>query len=147
MIETIEDDQTRLAQTLARETPKTIAQIRRDVVAESGRPFSYRRARDAVRLARTRPLSSAERLDPSAMADRIMRLLDRDLAGIEAASGRIDLERLDRIAATLRRIEPIRPKAEGRKTASLRSLLPTADEQAEGSEQTEGLASLRSAEG
>lgn len=64
------------------------------------------------------------------MADRILVLLDRDLAALEQGSGKVDLERLDRIARTLRTVEPIRPKGEGKKAASLRSILPTGDEQA-----------------
>lgn len=80
---------------------------------------------------------------PTALAARMLRLVERELASLEAKRGPTDLERLDKLAATLRRLEPLRPTADGPsqsrggKPADLRSLVP-------GEGKPEGLGGLRS---
>jgi hypothetical protein len=49
---------------------------------------------------------------PVALAGRMLRLLERELCAIEG-QGTLDLERLDKLAATLRRLEPLRPASGG----------------------------------
>jgi hypothetical protein len=44
---------------------------------------------------------------PVALAGRMLRLLERELCAVEG-QGTVDLERLDKLAATLRRLEPLR---------------------------------------
>ena len=58
-------------------------------------------------------------------------VLDCDLVRSRRELCQLDLDRLDRIAKTLRTVEPIRPKAEGRKASSLRSLVPVGEESSE----------------
>jgi transposase len=63
---------------------------------------------------------------PSELAQRIVRILQRELAAIEQKRGAADLDRLDKLTATLRRAEPLcSPSKQGRedKRADLRSLM------------------------
>jgi hypothetical protein len=121
----VEDDQIERAAELARSTPLSAAAIHREIRAESRQPISYRRIAAAVRSARQSP-----DVDRSAtgLASRILTLLDRELAAAERNRGKVDLDRLDKIAATLRRIEPLQPKAEKERKAGLSALLPTEDQ-------------------
>lgn len=64
------------------------------------------------------------------MAERMMRLLDRELERLERSTEATDLSRLDQIAATLRRLEPIRPKAGEKRASSLQRFIE--DQQPEG---------------
>ncbi|HMF61038.1 MAG TPA: hypothetical protein VK595_11745, partial [Vicinamibacterales bacterium] len=50
---------------------------------------------------------------PRALAARMLRVLERELAALEAKRGPADLERLDRIAATLRRLDPLQSERNG----------------------------------
>lgn len=117
---------------LALSTDLPAAEIHRRIRAGSdgGQPLkvSYRSTALSVRLARaTSP--DVRRADPASMAARILALLNADLTRLEAASGPADLDRLDRIARTLRTVEPIRAAPENKKIASLRSLAPPGSEQ------------------
>ena len=80
---------------------------------------------------------------PSALASRMLRLVEREIARMEALRGEADLDRLDKLAATLRRLEPVRSVPEGK--PDLRSVLASEPRE------TEGLSALdpdvRSAEG
>jgi hypothetical protein len=106
---------------------RTAAQIHRELKAgadgEEPLRVSYQTIARMVRDLRLAPIDPPSELTPSSMAGRIMRLLDRQLARIEEDLTSVDVEQLDRIARTLRTIEPIRPKGEGRERSSLRSLL------------------------
>lgn len=118
-----EDRWTRRAAELAETTALPATEIHRRVRAESGIPIGYGRISAVVRRARTRPAGGQARRDPAELADRILSLLDAEIARLEAASGKVDLERLERVARTVRSVEPIRPQSQ-RKRASLRSVLP-----------------------
>jgi hypothetical protein len=63
---------------------------------------------------------------PTALASRMLRLVERELAALESQRGALDLERLDKLAATLRRLEPLRSSQseKGSKPRDLRSLVP-----------------------
>lgn len=92
--------------------------------ADGSEPFrcSYGQVRRAIARARSDGMPAAE-LSVDGMARRILRLLDRQLARIEAAAGSIDLEELDRMARTLRTIEPIRSSSSKTKASSLHQLV------------------------
>ena len=117
---------------------RTAAQIHRELKAgaDGGEPMtvSYPTIARIVRDLRFSRSAPPPELNPAGMAGRILRLLDRELASIEDQPDRIDVEKLDRIAKTLRTIEPIRPKAEERKASSLRSLVQQEHPKGEGSE-------------
>jgi hypothetical protein len=71
---------------------------------------------------------------PTALASRMLRLLERELAALEAKrGGSLDLDRLDKLAATLRRLEPIRSQSEPKRQAppDLRSLVNGSEEENE----------------
>jgi transposase len=44
---------------------------------------------------------------PSALAGRMLRLVERELAKLERQTGALDTDRLDKLAATLRRLDPL----------------------------------------
>jgi hypothetical protein len=128
------------AAALASDPHLSAAEIHRRIRSGSdgGEPIriGYEPVRRAVARLRweRRPIGEET---PAGLAARILTALDREMRRIEDRRGSVDLDRLDRIAATLRRIEPIRPKAEGKERSSLRSLLPKGEPQTEG-EPTEG---------
>jgi hypothetical protein len=92
--------------------------------------ISYEAVRRCVAALRSRPADPETDVEPASLATRILSLLDRELHGLERSRGKLDLDRLDRIAATLRRVEPIRPKVGNERASSLRSLLPEGEAQA-----------------
>jgi hypothetical protein len=120
---------------IAETSTESAAQIHRELQAESlGVSYeSTRRLVAQIRGGSARPVDRS----PSGMADRILSLLDRELVALERHRGKTDLDRLDKIAATLRRVEPIRPKAEKTRSSSLQHLLPT-EEQQNGEGRSEG---------
>lgn len=115
--------------TIAEQTSESAAGIQRRLSTESGEALSYESVRRIVADVRGGSARPPTDRTPSGMAERILSLLDRELVALERHRGKVDLDRLDRIAATLRRVEPIRPKAEGRERSSLQQLLPTAEGQ------------------
>lgn len=124
---------------LAREEPISAAEIHRLVTSGSdGQPAQSVTYAAALRAVRSERELNPRRSDAAEMAGRILSLLDRELRGLERNTGRVDLSRLDQLAATLRRLDPIRPKAKEERGSKLRSLLPTAEQGREGDRRSEG---------
>lgn len=107
-------------------------------ISDSGVRGWLRSARnDARLLAAVAPEAAV----PS-LADRIVVLLERELARLERApSAKLDVDRLDRIARTLATVSKVeRPKGEGKErdqASGLLRLLPEGNSQGTGTEETE----------
>jgi hypothetical protein len=114
---------------MAEQETISAAQIHRRLLAESGSAPNYESVRRLTAQARGGSARIPADRSPAGMADRILFLLDRELVALERHRGKTDLDRLDRIAATLRRVEPIRPKVEEKRSSNLQALLPTAEGQ------------------
>lgn len=73
---------------------------------------------DVRRLVRKARADGEADARPAQLAGRMLRLVERELAVLEAKRGPTDLERLDKLAGTLRKLEPLRPsrsETDGRK--------------------------------
>lgn len=86
-------------------------------------PCTYPQIKRAVSRARSKSGEPAPEITPAAMGRRILRLLERELARIEADRKQPDLERLDRIAKTLRTLEPLRSSPSEKRASSLQRLI------------------------
>ena len=115
---------------LAVSTSLSAAEIhRRLLVGSDGQPparISYPPIQRAVAQIRLEARGASMDLSPGSLAERIVYLLDRELTRLEVARGGADLERLDRIARTLRTVEPIRPRGQAT-VHTLRSLVPESE--------------------
>ena len=90
-------------------------------------------SRDAIRrnASKLRREGQAD-VRPSALAGRMLRLVERELAALEQNRGKTDLERLDKLAATLKRLETVGPSKQEGLRPSLASLAPASSDSTEG---------------
>lgn len=110
--------------------------------SDGGPPVQVSR-NGADRVIRDARAAADARADVPTIAARMLGIVSRELASLEASDGPKDLDRLAKLASTLATLERLQPKAAPQSEVGLLSLR----EQSPNEHKTEGLAQLRTAEG